>query len=97
MRHDVIPAMVAAAGRDFRAAFCRAVAMAMEDGELLDGMAAEMAAMEELGVRELREMAGALRRRVVYGWLRRRGVPGCGAETVMRVLAMAEPGGPARM
>lgn len=97
MRHDVIPAMVEAAGRDFRAAMCRAVAMAMEDGEFLDGMAAEVAAKEELGVGELRGMAAAMRRRVVYLWLRRRGVPGCGAETVMRVLAMAEPGGAARV
>ena len=97
LRHDAIPALLAAAGRDFRAALRRAAAMAAEDAAFLDQLAAPAAAAAELETATLRSLAPALRRRVLHAWLRRHGVPDCGAAEVLSVLAMIETGGPARV
>jgi hypothetical protein len=90
LRREVIPALEAGARRDLRVVLARQAAVARDDSELLDGLAAEVlgAAMVdgELQAKALATARVALARRAVRLWL---GPPPPSSTDVDRVLSVA--------
>jgi len=90
LRREVIPALESGARRDLRAVLARQAAVAREDSDFFDGLAAELlaAALEDDRLRTKTLMAAplALARRAVRLWL---GPPPPSSTDVERILAVA--------
>jgi tRNA(Ile)-lysidine synthase len=100
LRHHVLPALEAAAGRDVRAALRRAAVLAAEDdAELAAAATRQREALATttppgaLEVAGLRALPPALARRVVRDWLTAHHVPEVGFEVVEAALAVARAAG----
>ena len=94
IRHELLPAIRSAMGRDPGPALLRAAHVAAEESVLLNELAAPHAAAEELDVCALSALPCALQRRIIHLWLRRKGLPGIGFHEVEAVRSMVDlPGG----
>lgn len=88
LRHEAIPALSAALGRDVRRAIGRAAEILRDEDEFLSSMPETHAAAGELGVKPLRDQPVAVQRRVIHGWLTASGVRAIGFEEVEAVRSM---------
>ena len=100
IRHEALPALEAAAGRDVREALRRAAVLAAEDDAELT--AAATRARETLATADppgglqvagLRGLTPALARRVVHDWLTAHAVPEAGFDVVEAALRVARAAG----
>jgi tRNA(Ile)-lysidine synthase len=88
LRHEIIPALEDAFGRDIRQAIWRSAEILRAEDEVLDSLVDETP--PELSVPTLTAESVAIQRRTVHGWLQRSGVPNVGfaeVETVRGLLA----------
>jgi tRNA(Ile)-lysidine synthase len=88
LRHDALPALSAAMGRDVRRALWRTAEILRAEDELFAVPVTERDWPNHLSVSALRDMPVALQRRMLQSWLLRQGVIGIGFEEVERVRAM---------
>lgn len=88
LRHEAIPALSAALGRDVRRAIGRAAEILRDEDEFLSALPEVHAAAGELSVRQLHELPVALQRRLIHGWLSASGVRAVGFEEVEAVRAL---------
>ena len=95
IRHELLPAICDAMGRDIRPALLRAARVAAEESAFLDELATPHAAAGELDVTTLSALPCALQRRVIYLWLQRQQLPGIGYREVESVRAMLQTPSPA--
>jgi tRNA(Ile)-lysidine synthase len=90
VRHEIIPMLESAFGRDVRRALWRSAEILRAEDELL-AIAPELQVIPEmLVVPELRAMPLALRRRLVHRWLRQQLVPDVGFVEIEKVLTLLE-------
>ncbi len=82
LRHEIIPALSAAFGRDVRRAVWRAAEIFREENEFLGALPAVQHVAPELSVREVREQPVALQRRLLHRWLKAGGIEHVGFEEV---------------
>jgi tRNA(Ile)-lysidine synthase len=85
LRHEVIPQLEQAFGREIRQSIWRTAEVLREEDALLQSMVESDAPAAELSVPDLREHPVALQRRALHTWLRRRGVPNVGFEEIEKV------------
>ncbi len=91
LRHDALPALSAAMGRDVRRALWRAAELLRAEDEVLAPATEDAHEWSgELKVATLRELPLALQRRVIHAWLAHQGVPGVGFEEVEAVRSLVE-------
>jgi tRNA(Ile)-lysidine synthase len=91
LRHDALPALAAAMGRDVRRALWRAAELLRAEDELLSFSSAETREIgAQLDVGVLRELPLALQRRIIHAWLIRLKVGGVGFEEVEAVRSMLD-------
>lgn len=95
IRHEVIPAIVAATGRDLTA-ILRTAAILRDEDALLDELAREklqqlLTGDGQLRAPELREIPTALQRRVIHAWLTGLAVADLSFENIEAVRALLEP------
>lgn len=88
LRHESIPALSAAMGRDVRRAIWRAAAILSAEDEFIAAQPALANSPAELEVAILRALPVALQRRLVHGWLTSRGVTSVGFDEVEAVLSL---------
>jgi len=88
LRHDALPALTTAMGRDVRRALWRAAEVLRGEDELLAEITEGLQMGAELEVAPLREMPLAIQRRVLLEWLRSQEVGDVGFEEVERVRAL---------
>lgn len=88
LRHEAIPALSAALGRDVRRAIWRAAEILRDEDEYLAALPQTHATSGELPTAPLREQPAAIQRRLLYGWLVANGVRGVGFEEVEAVRAL---------
>ena len=88
LRHESIPALSAAMGRDVRRAIWRAAEILAAEDEFLAGQPALANPPAELEVAVLAALPLALQRRLVHGWLAARGVASVGFDEVEAVLRL---------
>ena len=99
LRHEALPALERALGREVRQGLWRTAVLAAEDDAELaaaaGGCRAAVASADgsSLVVARLRELSPALARRVVHDWLRAAGISEVGFELVERVLAVVRSTG----
>ncbi|MEA3212184.1 MAG: tRNA(Ile)-lysidine synthase [Chthoniobacter sp.] len=85
LRHEIIPALSAAFGRDVRRAIWRAAEI-LRDEDLLIASLPELAEEHrEMPVAWLRERPAAMQRRIVHRWLKAGGIANVGFEEVEAV------------
>jgi tRNA(Ile)-lysidine synthase len=97
LRHDLLPALEAAMGRDVRRALWRAAEIVRAENEFfaqLPELRDEPPA--ELSVENLQKLPLALQRRLIHGWLRAQGVPEVGWQEVENVRGLIEHLRPAK-
>lgn len=97
LRLEAIPALLKAAGRDFRPALLRAARMASEDADFLRSLALPMASRPQLPIPELLNLPPALRRHVLHQWLQHHRIPDCGSREVAAVASLLDPALPPRV
>ena len=97
LRLEAIPALLKAAGRDFRPALLRAASMASEDTGFLRSLAVPIASRAQLPVPELQNLPPALRRHVLHHWLHYHRIPDCGSREVAAVDSLLDPDRPPRV
>ncbi len=89
VRHEILPMLTKAFGRDVRAALLRSAEILREEDAFLAAVPElAMANERELSVRELRPLPVAIQRRVLLAWLRARGVGEIGFGEVERVRSL---------
>jgi tRNA(Ile)-lysidine synthase len=88
LRHEIIPALSAAFGRDVRRAVWRAAEIFRDEDDFLSSLPAVRHLPPELNVRELREQPAALQRRVLHRWLKVGGIAHVGFDEVESVRAL---------
>ena len=93
LRHDAIPALSAALGRDARPALVRTALLLAEDDAWMNEQAdLTRIALEyqdgKLSVTALRQVPTALTRRILRSWMRRQGVPNVGFDEVEKALVL---------
>lgn len=88
LRHESIPALSAAMGRDVRRAIWRAAEIFRAEDDFLAAQPALASLPAELEVATLRTLPLALQRRLVHGWLTSRGVASVGFCEVESVLSL---------
>ncbi len=88
LRHDALPALSAAMGRDVRRALWRTAEILRAEDELFAVPVAEWDWPDRLNAAVLRDMPVAMQRRMLQSWLLRQGIAGVGYEDVERVRAM---------
>ena len=89
VRHEILPMLAKAFGREVRAALRRSADILREEDAFLSGLPEmEMAEAAQLSVKEMRELPVAIQRRVLLAWLRARGAAEIGFEEVERVRAL---------
>jgi tRNA(Ile)-lysidine synthase len=99
LRHDALPALSAALGRDARPALVRTAHLLAEDDAWMNEQAdLTRIALEyedgKLSVTALRQVPTALTRRILRSWLRRQGVPNVGFDEVEQALVLLGATGP---
>ncbi len=94
IRHEILPALELAFGRDIRRAIWRAVEILRGEDQLLSVLTPLVG--QEIEVLSLRVLPLALQRRVIHTWLRAQRVPAVGFEEVERVRSLLE-GSPAKV
>jgi len=92
LRHEIVPALSAAFGRDVRRAIWRTAEILRDEDELLAASPALQNVPRELSVRVLREQPVAVQRRLLQRWLKAGGIANAGFDEVEAVRAL--PGGP---
>ena len=89
VRHEIVPLLADAFGREVRGALLRSAEILREEDAFLAALPEmAMAGERELSVGELRALPVAIQRRVLLVWLRERGVGEVGFEEVERVRAL---------
>ena len=89
VRHEIVPLLANAFGREVRAALLRSAEILREEDAFLGALPElALANARELSVGELRGLPLAIQRRVLLAWLRGRGVAEIGFEEVERVRAL---------
>ena len=97
LRLKALPLIEELLGPSFRGSIVRNARLLADEEEFLSGITSPIAARETLPVKLLRELHPALRRRILHGWLRNRGVEEPGFAEVERVGSLLEPKGPAKV
>ena len=90
LRHESIPALSAAMGRDVRRAIWRAAEILSAEAEFVAAQPALANPPAELEVATLRALPLALQRRLVHAWLTSQGVASVGFDEVEAVLSLLE-------
>ena len=85
MRHEIIPAIERALGRDIRRAVWRAAEILRDEDDLLASLPALRDLPETLQTSVLRAQPVALQRRIIHAWLRAQGVAEIGFAEVEAV------------
>ena len=88
LRHESLPALSTAMGRDVRRAIWRAAEILGAEDEFLSAQPELANVPVELEVAVLRTLPLALRRRLIHGWLASRGVSSVGFDEVESVLQL---------
>ncbi|HYR59673.1 MAG TPA: tRNA lysidine(34) synthetase TilS, partial [Chthoniobacteraceae bacterium] len=88
LRHEIIPALSAAFGRDVRRAVWRAAELLRDEDEFFGELLASEDVPREMSVRSLREKPVALQRRLLQRWLKGRGIANVGFDEVEAVRAL---------
>ena len=89
VRHEILPMLAKAFGRDVRGALLRSAEILREEDAFLSGLPElGMAEAPQLSVKEMRELPVAIQRRVLLAWLRARGVAEIGFDEVERVRSL---------
>ena len=88
VRHAVLPVLEAELGPGIAAALARTSALAREDADALDQLAAAVDAPDELPCATLAGLPAALRQRVLRRWLLRRGASGLSRGHTLAVAAL---------
>jgi tRNA(Ile)-lysidine synthase len=89
VRHEIVPMLAQAFGREVRGAVLRSAEILREEDAFLSALP-EMAMAEavQLSATEMRELPVAIQRRVLLAWLRARGVAEIGFDEVERVRSL---------
>ena len=90
VRHEIVPMLCAAFGRDVRAAIWRAAELCSAEHEFLADMLTPADIAAELDVRAIRELPPAVQRRVIHAWLRANGVREIAFDDVENVRALLD-------
>jgi tRNA(Ile)-lysidine synthase len=90
LRHEIIPALSAAFGRDVRPAVWRAAEILRDEDDFLGTLPAVLHPPPELSVRELRALPVALQRRLLHRWLKSAGIGQVGFTEVESVRALLD-------
>ena len=85
LRHEIIPAIERAFGRDIRRAVWRAAEILRDEDDFLAGQPALRDLPETLETAALREQPVAMQRRIIHTWLKARGVAEIGFTEVEAV------------
>lgn len=85
LRHEIIPAIERALGRDIRRAVWRAAEILRDEDDFLAGQPALRDLPERLETASLKTLPVALQRRVIHAWLKARGVASVGFDEVESV------------
>ncbi len=88
LRHEIIPAIERAWGRDIRRAVWRAADILRAEDDLLANLVATAELPSELSTRELQAQPVALQRRLIHAWLKAREISNIGYEEVEAVRAL---------
>ncbi len=89
VRHEIVPLLTEAFGREVRGALLRSAEILREEDAFLAALPELALANEaELRVTEMRALPAAIQRRVLLAWLRARGIAEVGFEEVERVRAL---------
>lgn len=89
VRHEIVPLLTSAFGREVRAALLRSAEILREEDAFLGALPElALANASELPVGELRGLPLAIQRRVLLAWLRARGIAEIGFEEVERVRSL---------
>lgn len=84
-RHEVIPYLEKTFGREIRRSIWRTAEVLREEDALLQSLIEPESTAAELSVPVVRGRPVALQRRLLYTWLRQRGVPNIGFEEIENV------------
>jgi tRNA(Ile)-lysidine synthase len=90
LRHELLPAIERAFGRDVRPALWRTAEILRSESEVLEAMLPAGTDEQTLALSTLRVLPLGLLRRRLHAWLRARGVPQIGFEEVERVRDLLE-------
>ena len=85
LRHEIIPGIERAFGRDIRRAVWRAAEILRDEDDFLAGQPALRDLPETLETSALRAQPVALQRRIIHAWLKAQGVAGTGFDDVEAV------------
>jgi tRNA(Ile)-lysidine synthase len=88
LRHELLPAIERALGRDVRTTIWRTAEILRAEDELLAAMIAEQDLSPELSVPALIALPLAIQRRLLHAWLKAQGVPDVGYDEVEAVRAL---------
>lgn len=89
VRHEIIPLLTSAFGREVRAALLRSAEILREEDAFLGALPElALANSPELSVSEIRTLPLAIQRRMLLTWLRARGIAEVGFEEVERVRSL---------
>jgi tRNA(Ile)-lysidine synthase len=88
LRGEIIPAISTAFGRDIRRAVWRAAEVLRAEDDFLASLPALQELPATLETATLRDHAPALQRRILYAWLKARGIPEIGFEEVEAVRSL---------
>jgi tRNA(Ile)-lysidine synthase len=92
LRHDLLPAIERAFGRDVRRALWRTAEILRAESEVLEAMLPSRSEESALALSTLRVLPLGLLRRRLHAWLRAQGVPQVGFEEVERVRSLLDGG-----
>ena len=88
LRHEIIPLIERAWGRDIRRAVWRAADILRAEDDLLASLVAATELPPELSTRELQAQPVALQRRLIHAWLKSHEIPNLGYDEVEAVRAL---------
>jgi tRNA(Ile)-lysidine synthase len=92
LRHELLPAIERAFGRDVRRALWRTAEILRAESEVLEAMRPSGVGESTLALSTLRVLPLGLLRRRLHAWLRERSVPQVGFEEVERVRSLLDGG-----
>lgn len=92
LRHELLPAIERAFGRDVRRALWRTAEILRAESEVLDSMLPSGSDESTLALSTLRVLPIGLLRRRLHAWLRAQGVPQVGFEEVERIRSLLDGG-----
>jgi tRNA(Ile)-lysidine synthase len=98
VRHEILPMLSKAFGRDVSRALWKAAEVSRADQEWMDAMLAPLLIeTETLGVAEIRKLPTAVQRRVILHWLRANSVPNIDFDDVENVRSLLDGSSPAKV